>query len=244
MKKTLKIMLAAVLVGVFASPQVPIVLGAASGNYTDLLPIGVPSDVTVISRGSGWAVTTLPPTQTFGDALSRVQTTVWQSTGPATINATLTVSTMTALAQGNVGSTTFPAAWIATGRSIEIRADGTYATPASTSTWRFDVKLGTTSIFNTTLMTIPSNQPVQMFNARAVITIATTGANGTVLGSYIVFASSGASAVAANVISFSTYTNTTAAVDLTSQLTVNPIFVWGAATSSMTINNLSVRFLN
>jgi hypothetical protein len=124
---------------------------AASGNYTDLLPIGAAENTTVISRGSGWALTTLPATQTFGDALSRVVTTVYQSTSTANVNATTTVSTLTAISgQGSVGSTTYPSAWVATGRSIEVEIRGVYSVPAAANeNATLTVKLGTTTILNT-----------------------------------------------------------------------------------------------
>lgn len=217
---------------------------AASGNYTDLLPVGAAGNTTVISNGSGWSLTTLAPSQTFGDALSRAPMTVYQSTGVATINATTTASTFTALSQGNVGSTTFPAAWVATGRSIETIIDGTYSTANPGPTWTWAVKLGTTTILTTTAASAPGGQANQWFKARSVITVAATGASGTALGSYEILVTSAAAGIAAPVISFSTTTSNTASVDWTSQLTVNPTLTWGTANSSMTIRNISVRFLN
>src|SRR5690348_18406322 len=74
MKKTLRLMVASLMVGFLAGPQIAMqAFAAASGNYTDLLPIGAAGNTTVISNGSGWSLTTLPPTQTFGDSLSRLE---------------------------------------------------------------------------------------------------------------------------------------------------------------------------
>lgn len=225
--------------------QMPqIALGAASGNYTDLLPIGAPSDTTVISRGSGWAITTLPPTQTFGDALSRVVTTVYQSTNTTTINATTVASTFTALGQGNVGSTTFPASWVASGRSIETVIEGSFSVPAAGSNWTWAVKLGTTTVLNTGAVASQTNQINQWFTARSIMTIGATGTSGTVFGSYEILVASGVTSGSGTILTYSTNTLTTVAVDLTSQLVVNPVFTWGTANSSMTIRNVTVKFLN
>lgn len=244
MKKLRQTLLAGLLVGLLAGPQYNVALGAASGTYTDLLPIGAAADTTVISRGSGWAVTTLPPTSTFGDSLSRLVDTIYQSTGAATINATTTASTFTALSQGNVGYATFPAGWVASGRSIETIVDGTYSTNNPGPNWTWAVKLGTTTILNTGAVASPGGQTTQYFKARSVMTIAATGASGSVMGTYEILVASGATSVGAGVVSFSTTTSNTTTVDLTSQLTINPVFTWGTANSSMTVRNVSIRLLN
>lgn len=218
---------------------------AASGNYTDLLPVGAAGNTTVISNGSGWSLTTLPPTQTFGDALSRVVTTVYQSTTTPTITNTILVSTFTAssVITGSVGSTTFPASWVASGRSIEVEVRGYYSTAASPAeTWLWGVRLGTTTILNTTAITAPAGQTRAPFKANAVLSIMGTGTTGTVAGHFDVSASSGS--IGSSVIYQSTYTSTTATVDLTTQLTVNPIFQWGSAVSSITVTNCRIKFAN
>jgi hypothetical protein len=216
---------------------------AASGNYTDLLPIGAAGNTTVISNGSGWSLTTLPPTQTFGDALSRVVTTVYQSTAPATIANSTTVSTFTALGQGNVGSTTFPATWVATGRSIRVTVDGKYGTTGA-PTWKWDLKLGTTTILTTGAATAVANQTGQFFRAIGLLTIGATGASGNCNAHWDIKVSSGSMGSAA--LDFSTSTVSAVSVDLTSQLVVNPVFTWGTQSNSNTItaNNVTVEFLN
>ncbi len=236
--------LAIVAVAYLYLAQCASVFAAATGNYTDLLPIGAAGNTTVISNGSGWSLTTLAPSQTFGDALSRAPMTVYQSTGVATINATTTVSTMTAISgQGKVGSTTFPASWIATGRTIETTVEGSYSTAVAGSNWTWGVLLGTTSVLSTGALTPPTLQTGSSFKAVSNVTVLATGASGTVMGSYQVWASSGASNSAAFLLSFSTGSSS-ASVDLTSQLTVNPVFNWGTANSSMTIRNVTVKFIN
>lgn len=222
------------------------VSAAASGNYTDLLPVGAPGNTTVISNGSGWSLTTLAPTRTFGDALSRNEITVYQSTAPGTIANTTTVSTFTATAviSSKVGSTIFPAAWVATGRTIRVTASGFVST--STGTWNWSVLLGTTPIVTTSDLTVLGGQTNAAWRATALLTIGATGAAGNVNGSYEILVSSNASLGTANVVSYSTYTTSAVSCDLTSQLTVNPTFKWGIAATgdSITANNVVVEFLN
>lgn len=226
---------------------------AASGNYTDLLPIGAAENTTVISRGTGWAITTLAPSQTFGDALSRAPMTVFQSTSVASVGPSSVVdSTFTALGgvnPGFVGSTTFPANWVAVGRSIRITARGRYTTNG-TPTWNWGVKLGTTSIISTGALNAPTTVSTQSFTASALLTIAATGSSGSVIASYDIFATTGTGAAAlgnvGNVISYSTSSVTNISVDLTSQLTINPTFLWGTSHVSNIIrfNNVLIEFLN
>lgn len=249
MKKTYKTLLAAVLVGLLTGPFAWIdCRGAASGHYTDMLPNptsapGVTSG-TLYYNGYDWQMTTLGASLTPGDTISRAPMTVYQATAAATINATTVVSTITALNQGNVGSTTFPAAWVASGRSIEVTSYGIYSIPSGAgSTWTWAVYLGTTPIITTGAVTPPTSQVNGFFKANALMTIAATGNTGTVIGSYEILVTSGTSPN--SILSFSTGTvaaGTT--VDLTSQLTVNPTVTWGTANSSMTVKNVVVKFLN
>lgn len=242
MKKTIKAMLTGLVVGLLAGPQWG--YAAASGNYTDLLPVGAAGNTTVISNGSGWSLTTLPPTQTFGDSLSRVVNTPFQVYTSSVIANTTVVSTFTALVgQSAVGSTTFPASWVASGRSIRFTSCGIYGT-TSTPNWTWAVLLGTTTVLNTGAVAAPLTQTGGWYKAEALLTISTTGASGTVNGTYNILVSSGG--IGGTVISYSTYTAAAVAVDLTSQLTVNPTFKWGTANTSntITVNNATVEFLN
>lgn len=219
------------------------VFAAASGNYTDLLPVGAAGNTTVISNGSGWSLTTTAPSQTFGDAISRAPMTVYQSTATGTISNTTAVSTFTALGQGNVGSRTFPASWIATGRSMRVTVDGTYST-TNQPTWTWALLLGTTTVLNTGAVNSNGGQTNQTFHATGIITVAATGAGGTVNGYWEVITSSASSFATAPII-YSTQA-ASVSVDLTSQVTVNPTFKWGTQSNSNTItaNNVLVEFLN
>lgn len=237
MKKLLKLWIIGALIGTLAGPST--LFAAASGNYTDLLPPGAASDTTVISRGSGWALTTLPPTQTFGDSLSRLVDTVYQSTTNVTLNTTA-VSTFTSVpGVGFVGSTTFPATWVAAGRSMRVTIKGNYTT--NTSNWTWGIKLGTTTVITTPAQAAVGSQTSQFFSAVGLITVASTGNTGTVNATYDIQVTSGT--VPFTVVSYSTAA-TGVSVDLTSQLTVNPTFLWGTAGSSITARNISVEFLN
>ncbi len=225
------------------SVSAPTLYAAASGNYTDLLPIGAAANTTVWSNGSGWSLTTLPPTQTSGDALSRVIDTVYQSTAIATITGVTTVSTFTALGQGSVGSTTFPASWVATGRTIEVTVNGLLSTGASeTGTWK--LLIGTTTILNSGAATLTASQTKDTITAKATITVGTTGGAGTAFGTYAIYLSSGSNTSGATTISFSTGTNVAVPVDWTSQLAVNPTFTFGSGLSTYTVTNVAVKFLN
>lgn len=231
------------LLGQSIAPQQA--LAAASGNYTDLLPIGAASDTTVISRGTGWAVTTLPTSQTFGDALSRLSYTAYQATATATISNSTTVSTFTALSQGNVGSTTFPASWVATGRSIRITAYGVYGSSSTTPTWKWDLNIGTMTVLTTGAVNVHANQSNQTFRATGLLTIAATGGSGSANAHWEVITSSGSNSGSPAIV-YSTSTVSAVTVDWLTQLTVNPRFTWGSANTSNTIrfNGVFVEFLN
>lgn len=251
MKKTYKSWVIGLLLGFLAAPQITLnCFAAASGNYTDLLPIGAASDTTVISRGSGWALTTLPPTQTFGDALSRVVTTVYQATSSGTITGTTSASTFTAISGlTSVGSATFPTSWIATGRTIEVLMDGYYSTANPAATWNWQIKLGTTTILTTGAQTATANQTKSPFEARAIMTIATTGSTaGSVNGYFSMISSSGAPTMPMTPLIYSTYTITGVSCDLgttsTAQNSVVPVITWSVSTASITVNNIAIRFLN
>jgi hypothetical protein len=221
---------------------------AASGNYTDLLPIGAAGNTTVISNGSGWSLTTLAPSQTFGDALSRAPMTVYQSTGPATIHTTSAVSTFTAISgQGFVGSTTFPAAWVATGRSIRITGRGRYCTGATGPTWNWGVNIGTTTVLQTGAIAAPVDVDTHTFTASLLLTINATGTSGSISSAFDIFATTNSTSNGGiNIVSYSTTTATAVTLDLTTQLSVNPFVQWGtsAAHNRITFSNVLVEFLN
>jgi hypothetical protein len=234
-------MLVGFLIGLLAAPQ--IILAAASGNYTDLLPVGAAGNTTVISNGSGWSLTTLAPSQTFGDALSRAPMTVYQATSPVTFASSTAVSTFTAQGgQGFVGSTTFPASWVATGRNIRISAKGFYGT-TSTPNWTWQVLLGTTVVVNTGAVPAPSAVTGQYWKEECLLTIENPAASGTVIGSCDIFVATTTSGT--SLVSYST-SSIAATVGLNTQLTVNPTFTWGTSSSANTItaNNVTVEFLN
>lgn len=253
MKKILKTMVAAVMVGLLAGPQfTPSMFAAASGNYTDLLPVGAAANTTVISNGSGWSLTTLPPTATFGDALSRVVTANYQLTTSTSINTTTAASTMTALAGAvAVGTTTFPIGWIAVGRTIRYTARGKYGTTSS-PTWNWGISLGTTSVIATGAVAAPTTVSNLPWSESCMLTIQTVGAAGAVNVSCDIFVTTSVVVAAngiGNVISYSTTTQGVA-VDLsqtsTAQNIINPLFTWGSSSASnaLVINNATIEFMN
>lgn len=250
MKKILRLIVAAIMTGLLAGPQFsPGLFAAASGNYTDLLPIGAAGNTTVISNGSGWSLTTLPPTQTFGDSLSRLIDTVYQSTNSTNVTST-TQSTFTAISgQGFVGSTTFPAAWVASGRSIRINARGVFSTSAGSQSWTWGLNLGTTTVI-TSSAPVAASVSSQAFTLSGLVTVDATGNAGNVMANYDLFVTTGfptiVSTTLSNVISYSTGTSAAVTVDLTSQLTVNPWFKWNAVTTGDIIqfNSVNVEFMN
>ncbi len=232
--------------------QMPQAFGAASGNYTDLLPIGAAANTTVISNGTGWSLTTLPPTNTFGDGLSRVVTTVFQSTSPFTVsNSTALTNIATASGIGKVGSTTFPAAWVATGRSIRITADGVYKSsgsavgPVLNNTWAWEILIGTMSVMISSQVVPGLQLSNKFFKTQALITIGATGATGNVNGYYDIMFTSGTPGATGQVF-FSTATASAVTIDLATQLSVVPRFSWGVADAlnSITFNNIIIEFLN
>lgn len=248
MKKTFSSALIGLLIGLCSVPQ--FVYSAASGNYTDLLPIGAPSDTTVISNGSGYSITTLPPTQTFGDSLSRLVDVVYQSTGTPTVTNTTSetniISSVTASAK--VGSSTFPIQWAAVGRSIEVVADGYFSTTNSGGTnWTWGIKLGTTSILSSGAVSLTPGQTRSPFHVNALMTMSTVGAGGAVNGYMSVFQSS-ATASFPTTIMQSTFTTLAVSCDLsntsTGQNSVNPVITLSNTASSITFNNVQIKFHN
>ena len=225
------------------------VWSAASGNYTDLLPIGAASDTTVISRGSGWAVTTLPPTQTFGDSLSRVVNAPMQLYVSTAIANTAAAVTLTAATGASyVGSRTFPQTWLALGRSIRISMGGRYST-TGTPNMTFAVNMGTTAVMTTGAIAGPGTQTNQAWSAQAVVTITTTTATALGLamqGTYDICLGSGTIGTANNWISFSTNTASAVSIDAGGAFQVNPAFTWGTASTSnsITVQKLIVEFIN
>jgi hypothetical protein len=243
MKKTLKTIVAAIVAGMIAGPSW--MYGAASGHYTDLLPVGAAGDTTVISNGSGWSLTTLPPTYTMGDSLSRIVDTIYQLGTSTAIATTDAVSTFTALVGINkAGTAAFPASWVAVGRSIRITTKGRYSTAATAPTWTWEVAIGTNSVMTTGAVTAPGNQTDQSFSAIALLTISTTATTSTINGTYDIMIGSAASTRA--MLNYSTSTASAASVDLNSQLTINPHFTWGtsSASNSLTVINCVVELLN
>lgn len=226
--------------------SLPNLHAAASGNYTDLLPVGAPANTTVISNGSGWSLTTLPPTTVWGDGLSRLVTTPYQVYVSSTISNTTLVSTFTALVGGTaVGSTTIPAAWVAAGRSIRVTVKGRYSN-TSNPNWTWALKMSTTTILTTNAVASPVTQTGQWFSAVGLMTISTAGASGTMNATYEINVGSGTIGSLPNTISYSTTTAAAVPVDLTSQLTINPVFTWGTASTSNTITviNAMIELLN
>lgn len=246
MKKTYKAMLAGLMAGLLAGPQWG--YATVSGNYTDLLKPGEVVDRIPYSNGSGYSSVTVAPATTMGDSITRGVSAPYQMYVSSTIASSTTISTFTALVGAtSVGSTTFPATWVQSGRSIRITARGRYSTTAAPVNWTWAVLLGTTSILTTGAVPAIAGQTNQYFDASCVLTISTTGASGTVNGSYSINVSSaGTLGGTANQLTYSTATAAAVAVDLTTQLTVNPTFLWGtsSASNSLTVNNVSVEYLN
>jgi hypothetical protein len=250
MKKTYKMGLIGLLVGLMTAPWP--VASAVSGHYTDLLPNptsapGIEAG-TLYYNGYDWQVATLGVSQTPGDALSRSQMTVYQSTGVARITNTLVGSTLTVDSAGFVGSTTFPAAWVKPGRSFRVDMRGYYGTPPLAGTWEWALKLGTTTVLTTGPLTAPVNVSTQPFSASMFATVFSSGTSGTVSSSFDIRVTTSAltNGNAGNIVSFSTQTFTPTTVDLTSQLNIVPFFDWGTATTGgiLNVTNLIIEFLN
>lgn len=235
-----------------------VVWATASGHYTDILPnptsaSGVGS-ATLYYNGYDWQMTTVGATTVPGDAISRAPYTGYQSTNTFTLFNTSAVSTYTVVAAGagGVGSTQFPQSWVASGRSIRITARGRYTTGTTAPTWVWGVNFGTTSIISLS-GTAPAVVSTQSFTMSALLNIQTTGNTGTVGASFDVFATTGVATAAAqpvssilNLVSYSSSTFVPTTVDLTSQLTVNPVFSFGTAATHnrITFTSVIIEYLN
>lgn len=258
MKKMYKTIVAALLVGILAGPYAWMDSKAATtgSGFTDILPPNGAGNTTVISNGTGYNLTTLAPSQTFGDALSRAPFTGYQSTSTLAIGATTAVTTMTATGAGAgfVGSSTFPVTWVALGRSIRFTARGQYTTLNNQNSWTWGLKIGTTTVVSSSVPAPTNVASSGCFTANGILTVTGTGTSGTMLASYDIFATTGTQATVgttanvSNVISYSTCTASTVTIDLTNplQMSVNPTFNWGQASqgNTLTITNSFIEFIN
>lgn len=246
-KKVIKSWLTAIMVGLMAGPFAGSqAYATATGSFNDLLPIGQAENVTVLNRGpgSGYAVVTVPTADTFGDAISRMSYTAYQSTTAATLGGTTSLTVITSSITGKVGSVNIPQSWIATGRTIRIKWSGLYTTTSAVATVTFGVRLGTTTVITTGAQTIDANQTTQFIYGEANITVADTGSAGTANGSYNIVASSGSTTVRTTQVGYSTTTFSPSAIDWTTSISVQPFLTWSTTAPTITFRNLTIELLN
>lgn len=160
---------------------------------------------------------------------------LFEQTANVTVADTVTETT---LVGAGVGSATLPAGTLAAGTAIRVSAKGLYGTTgAPTLRWR--VKLGGTTILDTTANNAPAAISAKLWELDAVIVCRTAGAPGTALGNGVIFYHTTHTAGQPDDFAPNSATsNVTTTGSLAFDLTVE----WGtqSASNTVTCTNLSV----
>lgn len=168
-----------------------------------------------------------------------VNSTIFTQTNTVTISNT---TTETSILGTGIGTKTLPANFLAIGKIVRLTVRG-YINETSTPTIRVRLKLGSTTIFDTTATNINSlGGTDKYFDATYDITCRTTGVTGTVFpqGRWQYAANSGVNSVINGAVTSATTINTTISqvIDLTVQ--------WGTANASNNVvsTTCSIEILN
>ncbi|MGH7179154.1 MAG: hypothetical protein ACREJC_17380 [Tepidisphaeraceae bacterium] len=167
--------------------------------------------------------------------------TAFTATASATVANTTTETT---LIGSGVGSLTFAANSLVAGRSIRIRARGYWGTDAVTAgTMRWRIKLGSTTVLDTGVITPTVGITNLLWKLDADITCRTTGASGTVFGQGYVDRQEMAGIADFKNAMVNTATTT---IDTTAAQALDVTFAWGTADADNTItsSNVTVEVLN
>lgn len=156
------------------------------------------------------------------------------STATASVSNT---TTETSIVGSGVGSATIPASRMRAGSTYRIRVLGYYSTASSPGTLRLRVKLGSTTVLDTTAKTAHGSASSAQFEVEGTITCRTTGASGTVMGQ--------GRALFPQTNNFTdgcwTMTNTaTTTINTTSSQTIDVTAEWGTADAGNSISGAVV----
>lgn len=152
-------------------------------------------------------------------------------TGTANANVVNTVTETTIIGTGS-GSLALPANFFVAGKTIRITLKGGIET-TGTPTLRIRIKLGSTTILDTTAITLVAITGTQLFEITAELTCRSTGASGSVMGEgkFNYFSSK----TVINPVSM--YLGTAVTVDTTAAQTIDVTAEWGTASSANAIRH-------
>jgi hypothetical protein len=181
--------------------------------------------ITVISDGSNWQIVDLGP---------GVRTR-FRQTADQTIANTITETTLFGT---GVGSPTLPANFFTPGKSIRVSVQGDYSTlSASPGQYRVKIKLGSTILFDSTSLSLPTSATTWAVSFIVTLTCRSAGASGSVVVAgqvAIMNSSSGGVKYAPNTIT------QPVTVDTTGALAIDCTWTFSAASASNTTTSRDV----
>lgn len=152
-------------------------------------------------------------------------------TGTANANVVNTVTETTLIGSG-IGSLALPANFFVIGKTIRFTLKGGIET-SGTPTLRIRIKLGSTTILDTTATTLAAITGTQLFEINGELTCRTTGASGTIMGegrfNYFM--------TATTMTPVSMYLGTAVTVDTTAAQTLDITAEWGTAAAANAIRH-------
>lgn len=159
---------------------------------------------------------------------------VFAQTADATVGNSTAETTLTA---AGTGTRVLPANILSAGKTIRVTARG-YVSETGNPTFRVRIKLGATTILDTTAVSFTGNLTNQEWSVSADITCRTTGVSGTVMGQGRFVCETGDVFGMVLTAAVTVNTTTTETVDVTAQ--------WGtaAAGDTITCTNLTVEVLS
>jgi hypothetical protein len=138
---------------------------------------------------------------------------------------------------GAVGTLTLPANFLVAGKTLRVTIAGTFSTGTTGGNSQLRLKLGTTTVFDSTNITMPNNQTNGGYQAEILLSCRSTGVTGSVRTMAAVVRSSGTP------VNFSggTYSAT---VDTTAAQTLDVLLQSNQSTTTVTITLVTVEVLN
>lgn len=180
------------------------------------------------------------PTAYIGGLAQRMDGTIYTATSSFVYANSVAITTISAVNNGGLGTITLPANFLTPGKMIHVMASGYYST-TSAPTMQIVLKIGGTTIVDSTARTMGSGVSNLPLHTEFWATCQTTGTNGTVWGNGRWLLALGGLPTAPNeempAKTSASTVNTTIANDV--QLT----FTWGtpSASNTMTISNFIIQ---
>lgn len=152
--------------------------------------------------------------------------TLFNQTASVTIASSVTETTLTGAGKGSL---TLPVNFFKVGKSIRVRVRG-YVSDTGTPTYRFRIKLGSTTVLDTGTVTFAGTVSNDQWAAEGIMTCRTTGVSGTVMAEGMWAAETNTNSNRAPMTNTATTT-----IDTTASQVVDVTWQWGTSSSSNTI---------